>query len=267
MLSPVFNAACQVIDLSHAYSAAAPHYPGDRPIERQQAGMRARDGFLDYRLDMAEHCGTHLDAPLHFAENGLAVDGIPLARLMGPLVVIDISVRAQHDPDAQVEMSDIADWTRRHGALPPGAIMVMRSGWSARWNDAARYFGSVNGSHHSPGWSLAAVTHLIEKTDAVGIGVDTAPAVGRWKISTVSTRCPSRAAGSSPPSRGSPALPVFRRVFLPSCPTGTSLELITKGRKSCSRPSQGAASSAARRRRSPPASCLSAPAMPPARQA
>jgi len=174
MLSPVFNAACQVIDLSHAYSAAAPHYPGDRPIERQQAGMRARDGFLDYRLDMAEHCGTHLDAPLHFAENGLAVDGIPLARLMGPLVVIDISVRAQHDPDAQVEMSDIADWTRRHGALPPGAIMVMRSGWSARWNDAARYFGSVNGSHHSPGWSLAAVTHLIEKTDAVGIGVDTA---------------------------------------------------------------------------------------------
>jgi kynurenine formamidase len=174
MLSSVFNTACQVIDLSHAYSAAAPHYPGDRPVERRQAGSRATDGFLDYRLDMAEHCGTHLDAPLHFAEDGQAVDEIPLAKLMGPLVVIDISARAQHDPDAQVEVSDITGWTRRHGALPPGAILVMRSGWSSRWHDAARYFGSINGQHHSPGWSLAAVTYLIETADAVGIGVDTA---------------------------------------------------------------------------------------------
>jgi kynurenine formamidase len=174
MLSSVFNTACQVIDLSHAYSAAAPHYPGDRPIERRQAGGRATDGFLDYRLDMAEHCGTHLDAPLHFAEGGLAVDEIPLAKLMGPLVVIDISARARHDPDAQVEVSDITGWTSRHGALAPGAILAMRSGWSSRWHDTARYFGSINGQHHSPGWSLAAVTYLIEKSDAVGIGVDTA---------------------------------------------------------------------------------------------
>lgn len=171
--SPVlFSANYRPIDLAHVYSAQSPHYPGDRPMTREAAGKRETDGFLDYRLDLAEHCGTHLDAPLHFAEAGMAVDEIPLSRLMGPLVVLDISARAAVDPDAQVEREDIAAWTHRHGEIPPGAIVVMRSGWAQRWHDPHAYFGSDNGKHHSPGWSLAAVRYLIDKTSAVGIGVD-----------------------------------------------------------------------------------------------
>lgn len=141
---------------------------------RHEVGLRKRDGFLDYRLDIAEHCGTHLDAPLHFTEGGKAVDEIPLDQLIGPLVVIDIGARAAGNSDALVERADVEDWIGRNGDIPDGAIAVMRSGWSQRWSDAQRYFGYENGRHHSPGWSLAAVSYLVEKTGVVGIGVDTA---------------------------------------------------------------------------------------------
>jgi kynurenine formamidase len=163
-----------VIDLTQIYSPAAPHLPFDQPITRRPAGERERDGFLDYRVDMQEHSGTHIDAPLHFAEGGQSVEMIAADRLAGPLCVIDIRARAERDPDAGLERGDIEAWEGTHGQLPQGAVVAMMSGWGSRYRDNAGFFAEDGeGRSHGPGWSVNAARFLLEARDVIGIGVDT----------------------------------------------------------------------------------------------
>lgn len=163
----------RVVDLSQVYGPTAPHLPFDAPIRHCPAGDRARDGFLDFRLDMQEHSGTHIDAPLHFVEEGLSIDRIPAERLAGPLCVVDISARAERDPDAALEPADLEAFEGAHGRVPPGAIVVMSSGWGRRYREGSFFAEDVQGRAHSPGWSPEAARFLIERREVVGIGVDT----------------------------------------------------------------------------------------------
>ena len=173
MTSAAQSGVRRIVDLSQLYGPAAPHLPFDAPIRHCPAGDRTRDGFLDYRIDMQEHSGTHIDAPLHFIEKGLSVDAIPAERLSGPLCVIDISARAQGNPDAALEAGDLEAWERAHGAIPSGAIVAMCSGWGRRYGEGAFFAEDAQGRAHSPGWSPGAARFLIERRDVVGIGVDT----------------------------------------------------------------------------------------------
>ena len=50
--------------------------------------------YASYDISASEHGGTHLDAPRHFAEGKWTTDEIPLDRLIGPAVKIDISPKA-----------------------------------------------------------------------------------------------------------------------------------------------------------------------------
>lgn len=172
--SPGRQASPQLIDLSHSYSSASPHLPDDAPVCLRVAGDRGRDGYLDHRVDIQEHSGTHLDAPLHFADGGASVAEIAVETLCGPLALIDIADRARSDPQASVSRSDVERWEDAHGRLSPGAIVFMRSGWFRRWSSADRYFGTSGGGRpQAPGWTLAAVEFLLRERDVSGIGVDT----------------------------------------------------------------------------------------------
>jgi kynurenine formamidase len=133
-----------------------------------------RDGLYCNHLSFSEHTGTHMDAPVHFAKDGVPVHEIPTDRLFGPLAVIDISERADEDPDAMVSPDDILAWERRHGRLPRGAIVVMRSGWDIRYTEDEAFLNAdATGTPHFPGWSRAATDLLMTERDTVGIGVDT----------------------------------------------------------------------------------------------
>lgn len=163
----------RVVDLSQVYGPTAPHLPFDAPIRHCPAGDRDRDGFLDFRVDMQEHSGTHIDAPLHFVDEGLSVDQIPAERLAGPLCVVDIRHRAERDPDAALEPGDLEAWERAHGPVPSGAIVAMCSGWARRYREGAFFAEDGRGHAHSPGWSPGAARFLIERREVIGIGVDT----------------------------------------------------------------------------------------------
>lgn len=163
----------RIVDLTQIYSPGAPHLPFDAPIRHCPAGQRERDGFLDFRVDMQEHSGTHIDAPLHFAQQGISVEQIGADRLTGPLCVIDIRERATRDPDAELLRGDLESWEQRHGRIPGGAIVAMCSGWGERYRDKARFFAEDNaGGAHGPGWSLGAADFLLRERDVSGIGVD-----------------------------------------------------------------------------------------------
>jgi D-alanyl-D-alanine dipeptidase len=90
-----------------------------------------------------EHGGTHLDAPVHFAEKGDTADQVPLGRLVAPGLVIDISPQAAVDADYRLRREDVLAWEKKHGRIPDGSIVLLRTGWGTRWPDRARVFGDA----------------------------------------------------------------------------------------------------------------------------
>jgi kynurenine formamidase len=127
----------------------------------------------------AEHGGTHLDAPIHFAANRHHADEIPLERLMGPAVVIDISSQASSDRDYQVSVADFEAWEARNGRLPDGVIVLLRTGFGRFWPDREAYMGTAERgpeavkSLHFPGLEPEAARWLVAEREIHAIGLDT----------------------------------------------------------------------------------------------
>src|SRR5918998_6885929 len=82
-------------------------------------------------LEIGEHTGTHLDAPIHWVtgRDGADVASIPPARLVGPAVVIDKSAEAADDPDYLLTLEDVRAFEAEHGRLPDGGWLLLRTGW------------------------------------------------------------------------------------------------------------------------------------------
>ena len=163
----------RVRDLSHVFRAGFPVYTGEAPSRRTVATFE-RDGYYAQAWTFAEHAGTHLDAPGHFDPGGALSPDIDPADLFAPVVVIDVSARAATNPDAQVEVSDLREFERRHGRIPYRAVVCMHSGWERRVGDAAAYRNpGPDGRLHFPGFGVEAVEWLLERRGITGIGVDT----------------------------------------------------------------------------------------------
>jgi kynurenine formamidase len=134
--------AGELVDLTHPFDAQTVYWPTDREgfvLEELFAGTTERGYYYTAkRFRAAEHGGTHIDAPVHFAEGRRAVDEIPIERLLGPGVVVDVSPAATSDPDYEVTVSDFEAWEERHGPLPEGSIVLLRTGYGRHWGDRAR---------------------------------------------------------------------------------------------------------------------------------
>lgn len=126
-------------------------------------------------IHVGEHTGTHFDAPVHWVtgkdlpEN--RCDTIPAGRFVGPGCVIDVSADADADPDFLLTPDRIHAWEADHGAIPPGAWVLMRTDWSKR-TDAGAFLNVHDDGPHSPGFRMDATELLIER-DVLGVGVET----------------------------------------------------------------------------------------------
>ncbi len=164
----------RVVDLSYAISDKLVAWPGDtRAFEAQRNATVEKDGYFTRSFWMLEHYGTHLDAPAHFPTGKTTVDQIPPQRLFGPAVVIDVRGEAEKDADYRLPAARLTEWERKHGRIPAGAVVLLRTGWAARWPDVRRYRNQdEKGVMHFPGFSVEAVQVLIERR-ASGLGIDT----------------------------------------------------------------------------------------------
>ncbi len=172
-----------LVDLTHTYAADTIYWPTDTQgfvLEELAAGMTdAGYYYAANRFSTAEHGGTHIDAPIHFAEGKPAVDEIPLERLVGPGVVIDVSDKASTDRDYQVDVADFEAWEASHGQLPDGAIVLLRTGYGQYWGDRMGYLGTeLTGPEavpelHFPGLDPEAAQWLVEQRQIAAIGLDT----------------------------------------------------------------------------------------------
>ena len=132
-------------------------------------------GWYWNNLSMGEHTGTHFDAPCHWVtgkDNAHGyTDTIPVQRFVAPAVVIDCSKEAAADEKFVLEPAHIAVWEGKHGRIPKGAWVLMRTDWSKR-DDPARFLNMKEDGPHSPGPSAATVKFLIEQRDVNGWGVE-----------------------------------------------------------------------------------------------
>jgi kynurenine formamidase len=175
--------AGELVDLSHAYDAQTIFWPTSEGFRLQKDAEGVTPAGFYYAANSfftSEHGGTHLDAPVHFAQGRQSVDEVPLERLFGPAVVVDVVEQSERDADYQVTIDDFARVEREHGRIPSEAILLIRTGFSRRWPDASRYLGTAKrgpgavADLHFPGLHPDAARWLMANRPIRAIGIVTA---------------------------------------------------------------------------------------------
>jgi len=172
----------RMVDLTHTLDSTTVYWPTSPvgfSLDRLAYGVTPGGWFYSANaFATAEHGGTHLDAPIHFDSTGWTMAEIPVTQLIAPAAVIDIARAAAADVDYRLTVGDVEAYEREHGRIRPGTIVLLRTGWSARWPDAKRYLGDDtpgDASHlHFPSYGPEAVRLLVNERRVAALGVDVA---------------------------------------------------------------------------------------------
>ncbi len=171
----------EVIDMTHSFDADTIYWPTEAGFTLEVVYEGVTEGGWYYASNhyaAADHGGTHLDAPKHFAEGRLAADEVPLTRLMGPACVIDVREKAATERDLRLSAADVEAWEAQHGLIPPGCVVFMNTGFARFWPDRARYMGTDERGReavaklHFPGFSVEAAA-LLAAREVAAVGLDT----------------------------------------------------------------------------------------------
>jgi len=187
------GSAGEWVDLTYAYSEEAIFWPTAEGFRLEEVAYGETEGgwfYSSYNYSASEHGGTHFDAPIHFARGGDTNEQVPLTRFIGAAAVVDVSEKAT--PDYLVSVADLLEWEARHGPLPDGVILLLRTGWGERWPDPLRYLGTeLKGAEavaelHFPGLSPEAAQWLVDNRNIASLGIDT-PSIDYGQSSTFQT--------------------------------------------------------------------------------
>lgn len=172
----------ELVDLTWAFDEKTLYWPTSPPssFELKQLAYGQTPGGYFYASNSfctQEHGGTHLDAPIHFAEGKRTADEIPLRQLLAPAVVIDVAAKAAANPDYRLTAEDIRAWEAQHGTIAAGTIVLLRTGWGARWPDRKRYFGDdtpgATDNLHFPSYGEDSARLLVTDRRVAALGIDT----------------------------------------------------------------------------------------------
>lgn len=178
LLQAINQRQVEVVDLTHPLDDQSPYWPEGvtaSPFHARTVATIEHDGYFARALELPEHFGTHLDAPVHFDPRGASVDKIPVEKFLSAVVVVDVRAGAGSNPDYRVSVADLENWVKAHGPMPRGAAVLIRTGWASRWPGQKEYMNQdAQGVLHFPGLSLEAARYLLDHAHPVAIGIDTA---------------------------------------------------------------------------------------------
>lgn len=170
------------IDLTYNFDETTVYWPTAETFRLDTVFEGTTDSgfyYSAYQYCAAEHGGTHLDAPVHFAEGKLPMEQIPLEQLIGQAIVLDVSAKAAANADYLVTQADFEAWESANGPLPQGVIVLLRTGFGKFWPDRARYMGTAErgaaavAKLHFPGLHPDAAKWLLANRSIKAVGLDT----------------------------------------------------------------------------------------------
>jgi kynurenine formamidase len=173
----------KLVDLSYPFNAQTIYWPTAKTFTLEKVAEGETEGGYFYaanNFEAAEHGGTHLDAPVHFSRTGDKAEDIPLRRLIGPAIVVDVSKAALADRDYQVTRGALKAHERRHGRIPRGSIVLLRTGFAKYWPDREQYLGTAELGEqavpklHFPGLHPDGARWLVRRRAIRAVGLDTA---------------------------------------------------------------------------------------------
>lgn len=173
----------RLIDLTHSFGEDTIVWPTEQDFRlvHQQAGETPGGYYYaSNRLEMAEHGGTHIDAPIHFSRGGQTLDQIPIEHLVGSGVRIDVTGRCANDRDYLVSIQDFEQWEVVRGKIPQRSIVLIDTGFGRYWPSRQEYLGTeLRGSQgvkalHFPGLHPMAAAWLVRERQVKAVGIDTA---------------------------------------------------------------------------------------------
>jgi kynurenine formamidase len=175
--------AVRWIDLSHDFSDETIYWVTAEPFKRTTVAEGMTPGgyyYSAYNYSAAEHGGTHIDSPIHFAEGKKTVDQLELTHLIGEAVKIDVSDKASADRDYLITVDDIKNWEAANGKIPEWSIILFHTGFGSKWPDKKAYLGTDQKGEaavkdlHFPGLHPDAAKWLVENRKFKAVGIDTA---------------------------------------------------------------------------------------------
>ncbi len=167
------------VDLTHSFAPGIPHWQGFPDEEREtlyyydEGVGSVGSGIWIQRYSHVGQWGTHADAPAHFVRGTRTLDQIDVKEMVLPLVVIDIHEKAAKKADYAVAMDDIRVWESKHGKVPEGCFVALRTDWSKRWPDPHAMLNQDSTGEHFPGWSMPVLKYLFEERKITACGHET----------------------------------------------------------------------------------------------
>ncbi len=121
----------RLIELNHLYEEQMPVWPGDGRFFMSKAeDFSTGDGNYNCQLSLGDHCGTHIDAPVHFIEQGKSIDQTDVRQLMGRGRCMDMS----HLPaNSEISQAQLEEWESCHGEIVAHDIVLIRTGYDRKW--------------------------------------------------------------------------------------------------------------------------------------
>jgi kynurenine formamidase len=164
----------QYVDLTHSFSPTSPVWSGFGQAKFTPAydpQTKApytipKDGFRTTYYDMVGQYGTHVDPPAHFAEGGITMDKIPLKQMILPLIVLDATPYLAKDPNHAFSIADLRAWEKKHGRVPKGSFVALRTDMSKDFDSNPERFKRSP----FPAWAFETIKFLYEQRGIVANG-------------------------------------------------------------------------------------------------
>ena len=167
-------ASKQFVDLTHSFGPTTPVWsgfgqatftPAYDPKTKQPYTIK-QDGFRTTYYNMVGQYGTHVDPPAHFAENGITMDKIPLKQMILPLIVLDNTPYQAKDPDHAFSVADLKAWEKKHGKVPRGSFVALRTDMYKDWDTNPEHFKRAP----FPAWAFETIKFLYEQRGVTATG-------------------------------------------------------------------------------------------------